>query len=132
MVPRALTHAARAEIQRQAGDDVRHPVDGQGHRRHLDGADQEAVGPGRHDQPIAGDQAAAKALVTAFLDAIGYDAVDAGDLAESWRFERDTPAYGVIYFSKSPADRTGIPDGAPVNAAALRAALAAAQRLAVS
>ena len=71
-------------------------------------------------------------MVTEFLSALGFAAVDAGTLADSWRFERDTPAYGVIYFSKSPADRTGIPDGAPVNAAALRAALAAAQRLAVS
>ena len=46
---------------------------------------------------IAGDDADAKARVTALLDAIGYDAADAGSLADSWRFERDTPAYGVPY-----------------------------------
>ena len=40
--------------------------------------------------PIAGDDAAAKAAVTEFLDAIGYDAVDVGPLAEGWRYQRDT------------------------------------------
>jgi 8-hydroxy-5-deazaflavin:NADPH oxidoreductase len=47
--------------------------------------------------PIAGDSAAAKAAVTAFLDSIGYDAVDAGSLADSWRQEPGTPAYGTPY-----------------------------------
>ena len=46
---------------------------------------------------IAGDDADAKARVTALLDALGYDAADAGGLADSWRFERDTPAYGLPY-----------------------------------
>ena len=35
--------------------------------------------------------------MTAFLDSIGYDAFDAGPLAEGWRFQRDTPAYGPPY-----------------------------------
>ncbi|SEJ26276.1 NADPH-dependent F420 reductase [Demequina mangrovi] len=48
----------------------------------------------RRALPIAGDDRAAKDAVTAFLDAIGFDAVDVGPLAESWRVERDTPAYG--------------------------------------
>lgn len=43
---------------------------------------------------IAGDDHAAKALVVSFLDALGYDSVDMGPLSESWRTERDTPAYG--------------------------------------
>lgn len=78
--------------------------------------------------PIAGDDATAKATVTAFLDTLGYGAVDAGALAEGWRFERDTPAYGVLYFSKTPRDDTrGIPDGAPADVTAVRAALAAAR-----
>jgi 8-hydroxy-5-deazaflavin:NADPH oxidoreductase len=47
--------------------------------------------------PIAGDNAAAKAAVTAFLDSIGYDAVDAGRLAASWRQEPGTPVYGSPY-----------------------------------
>jgi predicted dinucleotide-binding enzyme len=47
--------------------------------------------------PIAGDDEAAKAAVVEFLDAIGYDAVDVGKLADGWRFQPDTPAYGPPY-----------------------------------
>lgn len=50
--------------------------------------------PGRRALPIAGDDAAAKATVTALTDEIGYDVVDVGPLAEGWRFDRDQPAYG--------------------------------------
>lgn len=55
---------------------------------------------GSHDRSalaIAGDDAAAKQTVTRFLDSIGYDTVDAGPLAEGWRFQRDTAAYGTPY-----------------------------------
>ena len=45
------------------------------------------------DLYIAGDDAAAKATVTAVIDSFGYDVVDAGPLSEGWRFQRDTPAY---------------------------------------
>jgi 8-hydroxy-5-deazaflavin:NADPH oxidoreductase len=47
--------------------------------------------------PIAGNDDDAKATVEQFLDRIGYDAVDAGPLAESWRFQPGTPVYGSIY-----------------------------------
>ncbi len=49
--------------------------------------------PGRRALPIAGDNAEAKATAAALLDDFGYDAVDLGPLSESWRVERDTPAY---------------------------------------
>jgi predicted dinucleotide-binding enzyme len=39
--------------------------------------------------PIAGDDETAKRVVAAFLDAIGYDAHDAGALSEGWRYQRD-------------------------------------------
>ena len=78
--------------------------------------------------PIAGDDAAAKATVTAFLDSIGYDAVDVGRLAEGWRFQRDTTAYAALY-SADPKDWER---PAPVDAEKLRAALAAARRYADS
>ena len=32
--------------------------------------------------------------VRELLDAFGFDVVDAGPLAESWRIQRDTPGYG--------------------------------------
>ena len=50
--------------------------------------------PDRRALPIAGDDAAAKATVIALTDEIGYDVVDVGPLADSWRFDRDQPAYG--------------------------------------
>jgi len=49
--------------------------------------------PGRRALPIAGNDAGARARVAKFLDEIGFDAVDLGTLDESWKVERDTPAY---------------------------------------
>jgi predicted dinucleotide-binding enzyme len=43
---------------------------------------------------IAGDDAAAKTVVTKLLDDFGFDTVDAGPLKEGWRIQRDTPGYG--------------------------------------
>jgi predicted dinucleotide-binding enzyme len=45
--------------------------------------------------PIAGDDAAAKAVLTDLVDQIGFSAVDTGTLAESWRQEPHTPVYGA-------------------------------------
>jgi len=72
--------------------------------------------------PIAGDDPAAKQAVAAFLDSIGYGAVDAGSLADSWRQEPGTPVYGAPYGSFS--QEAGTPAGEEV----IRAALAAATR----
>lgn len=49
----------------------------------------------RRALPIAGDDADAKAAVATFLDQIGYDSVDAGGLADGWRFERRRPVYCI-------------------------------------
>lgn len=51
--------------------------------------------PDRRALAIAGDDADAKALVTQLQDEFGFDTVDAGALSDSWRFERDQPAYVV-------------------------------------
>lgn len=45
--------------------------------------------------PLAGDEREGKAIAMALYEAFGFDAVDAGALAEGWRFERATPAYCV-------------------------------------
>ena len=52
-----------------------------------------------------------KQQVAAFIDAIGFDTVDLGPLAEGWRIQRDTPGYGP-----------------ELDAEGLRAATAAAKR----
>lgn len=51
--------------------------------------------PGRRAIPIAGDDDDAKRVVVVLLDELGFDAVDAGRLAEGRRFDRDQPAYGA-------------------------------------
>jgi len=66
---------------------------------HLGSLQRPHADPGRSVLAIAGDDAEAKAAVTAFLDSIGYDAYDAGTLDDSWRFQPDTPAYGAPYVS---------------------------------
>ncbi|WP_159615459.1 NADPH-dependent F420 reductase [Arthrobacter zhaoguopingii] len=58
--------------------------------------------PNRRALPVAGDDEAAKATVAAMVDEFGFDVVDAGPLAEGWRFQRDTPAY------VTPADADGM------------------------
>ena len=59
---------------------------------HLASLARPAADPERSALPIAGDDDAAKRTVTEFLDSIGYDSLDAGPLAEGWRYQRDTAA----------------------------------------
>jgi predicted dinucleotide-binding enzyme len=58
--------------------------------------------PNRRALPIAGDDAQAKNAVSALLDDLGFDVVDAGPLREGLRFERARPAYCV------PLDKAGL------------------------
>ena len=98
--------------------------------RHLLALARPAGAPDRSALAIAGNDADAKTTVTALLDALGYDTLDVGPLAEGWRYQRDTAAYAGLYFS-APNQSLGTDDpGAPIDAAKLRAALAAAQRYA--
>jgi 8-hydroxy-5-deazaflavin:NADPH oxidoreductase len=60
---------------------------------------------------IAGDDLVAKSRVAELIDGFGFDVVDAGSLAESWRIQPGTPGYVQ-----------------QLNAEELTAALAAAQR----
>ncbi|MGH3257760.1 MAG: hypothetical protein ACRDOU_20610 [Streptosporangiaceae bacterium] len=59
--------------------------------------------------PIAGDDAAAKTAVTEFLDAIGYDAVGTGPLAESWRQEPGTPVRARRFTETAAKVRASLP-----------------------
>lgn len=64
---------------------------------HLAALARPAGSADRSALAIAGDDPEAKRLVTRLLDEIGYDTVDLGPLAEGWRIQRDTAAYGVMY-----------------------------------
>ena len=90
--------------------------------RHLASLARPSGALDRTSLPIAGDDAAAKAAVTAYLDSIGYDTVDAGTLADSWHQEPDTPVYGAPYGPFSSET------GRPASAETIRTALAAAHR----
>lgn len=48
---------------------------------------------GRIALPVSGDDAAAKKQVMALVDQLGFDPVDAGSLADSWRQQPGTPVY---------------------------------------
>ena len=45
--------------------------------------------------PVAGDDEAAKSVVMSLIDELGFDAVDAGSLDDSWRQQPGTPVYGL-------------------------------------
>lgn len=64
--------------------------------QHLrDRGDTGAAARDRFSIPIAGDDAAAKAVLSDLVDQIGFSAVDTGALADSWRQEPGTPVYGA-------------------------------------
>jgi predicted dinucleotide-binding enzyme len=61
---------------------------------HLVEHAQEAGTADRRALAIAGDHDEAKATVARLIDELGFDVVDVGPLAESWRIEPGTPGYG--------------------------------------
>ncbi|MFD4553337.1 NADPH-dependent F420 reductase [Streptomyces sp. NPDC058469] len=54
-----------------------------------------AGAPDRLALPVAGDDEAAKRVVRALIDDLGFDTVDSGSLDESWRQQPGTPVYGL-------------------------------------
>lgn len=72
--------------------------------KHLRTLARPSGDPERSVLAIAGDDADAKAVVSGFLDTLGYDAYDVGPLAEGWRFQRDLPAYAGLYFAPTAED----------------------------
>ena len=60
----------------------------------LLGLGKPAGSPGRLALPVAGDDKTAKQKVMQLVDALGFDPVDAGTLADSWRQQPSTPVYG--------------------------------------
>jgi predicted dinucleotide-binding enzyme len=61
--------------------------------RHLLENGRPAGSPNRIALALAGDDAGEKSVVGRLLDNIGFDAVDAGTIAQSWRQQPGTPGY---------------------------------------
>ena len=79
---------------------------------------------------VAGDDQEAKARVSSIVNTLGFDTVDAGTLADSWRFEPESGAYTEIYAASADGFRNDyLADrGAPVAVDRLRELLAASHR----
>lgn len=77
--------------------------------------------PGRIAIPVAGDDAKAKDTAMQLVRATGFDALDAGTLAESWRQQPGTPAYctELMPDELTSALSTANKDLAPINREAL-------------
>jgi 8-hydroxy-5-deazaflavin:NADPH oxidoreductase len=90
--------------------------------QHLLNLARPAGAADRSTLPIAGDSTAGKRSVTGFLESIGYDALDYGPLAGSWRQEPGQPAYGTPYGSFDDEK------GTPASTGVIRVAIEAATR----
>jgi predicted dinucleotide-binding enzyme len=75
---------------------------------------------GRIALPIAGDDPAEKKIVSDLVDSIGFDPVDAGTLAESWRQQPDTPVYGKDFDAEGV--KKALAEASPERPAGFRAA----------
>jgi 8-hydroxy-5-deazaflavin:NADPH oxidoreductase len=62
---------------------------------HLLELGKPAGDPERIALPVAGDDPEAKAVVMRLVDDLGFDPVDAGGLAESWRQQPGSPCYAA-------------------------------------
>ena len=75
---------------------------------------------GRIALPIAGDDATEKQIVSDLVDQIGFDPVDAGTLAESWRQQPNTPVYGKDFDAEGV--KKALAEASPERSEAFRAA----------
>ncbi|QNS04016.1 NADPH-dependent F420 reductase [Streptomyces xanthii] len=104
--------------ERQLGHDVVKVFNGTYAQDLIDKA-RPAGDPQRVALPIAGDDEAAKRVVTGLLDEIGFDAVDAGGQDESWRQQPGTPVYGLA--ADAAAVRKALDAASPERTAEWRA-----------
>lgn len=61
---------------------------------HLTAHAQPTGSSDRRALAVSGDDESARDTVALLIDELGFDAVDAGTLAESWRIEPGSPGYG--------------------------------------
>jgi predicted dinucleotide-binding enzyme len=74
---------------------------------HLRDKGRPSGADGRLAMPIAGDDDAAKQVVTSLMDEIGWDAVDLGALSEGRRQEPGTAVYGTLLTADQVRERAG-------------------------
>lgn len=65
------------------------------HAKDLMERGQPAGSPGRIALPVAGDDPPAKRVVMDLIEQLGFTAIDAGPLDESWRQQPGSPVYGT-------------------------------------
>lgn len=101
---------------------------------HIPSLSRPAEAQDRSGMALFGDSEDAKALVSDVVARWGFDPVDAGTLAESWKTEPESGAYTLVYaadpesfFSNFSADT-----GAPVPASRLRDLVNSSTRAAVA
>jgi len=86
---------------------------------------------GRIALPVAGDSSDAKAAVLHLVDELGFDPVDGGALADSWRQQTGTPAYcqdlesAALQRALAQADQSRIAEYRAEQEARLRSSIAA-------
>ncbi|UPZ26499.1 NADPH-dependent F420 reductase [Streptomyces sp. LRE541] len=101
---------------------------------HIPQLARPAGAPDRSALPVAGDDRGAKARAADLIGRLGFEAVDAGTLDESWRFEPEAGAYTRIYLADPdvPAERIMQAPAAPLPADKLQEALRTARRVKVA
>jgi predicted dinucleotide-binding enzyme len=67
--------------------------------QHLLELGRPAGSAGRIALPVAGDDARAKQIILQLVDQLGFDAVDAGGLDDSWQQQPGTPVYATDFDS---------------------------------
>jgi hypothetical protein len=90
--------------------------------RHLLELGKPAGTPGRIALPVAGDDTQAKAVIMKLIEELGFDAVDAGSLDESWKQQPGTPVYGTDF--DAVGLRRGLSEASAERPAGFRAATA--------
>jgi predicted dinucleotide-binding enzyme len=97
------------------------------HYKHLRVLGRPADAPDRTALPIAADDPGAKTHTIELLALLGYDFVDMGSLAESWRSQLGNPAFCEPY-AVGKNDQYRTQPAASASTAEVGAALASARR----
>lgn len=87
--------------------------------KHLQDHGKAKGSPGRIALPVGGDDPSAKTVVMRLIDELGFDPVDAGSLAESWRQQPGSPVYAKDF--DADGVRRALAAASPERTAAWRA-----------